>query len=388
VYNIIWSRLGATLLLNISTLILSWAIGISVGIYAGLHQYMERDMKTGFEFESIDPSKRIKRTWTFTFFVIGVLMVLLYVITMIYNTEYVSFTQEYKGMKIRLVIEKTDHADEYAQRAFLEFKRIYEKYTTQYAVIPLEAEQEEIYYPDSETMALIRKLSMISEYSGGLYDYTLGNLALLYDEQEQPTEEEVDGAIEKTGFYNVEFIDDGIKLYNNVKLYLKPVAVPFAMDSVVGFLKNMYDKQTGYIQVDRNLAVIGKRNSSTDWMDTINLPAEEKVIYIGKGAVWRGRLNELSPVTGRFETSAYQWGIVISETALQAKTAMMALNVLEREKAIEYIDKWSLICAFRFGPRGDRAVDTSINAPVPSEYEMEYFNGFEGLFLNDNKVME
>src|SRR6056297_629298 len=237
---------------------------------------MERDMKTGFEIESIDPSKRIKRTWIFTFFVIVVLMILLYVITMIYNTEYVSFTEEYKGMKIRLVIEKTDHSDEYAQRAFLEFKRIVEKYTTQYAVFPFEKEEAEIYYPDRETLGLIRKLSMIAEYSTGLYDYTLGNLALLYDEQIKPTEEEIDDAIEKTGFYNVEFIEDGIKLYNNVKLHLKPVAVPFAMDSVVSFLKDMYEKQTGYIQVDRNLAIIGKRNSSTDWMDTISLPNEEK----------------------------------------------------------------------------------------------------------------
>ena len=345
-------------------------------------------MKTGFEIESIDPSKRMKGTWIFTFFVIGVLMVMLYVITMIYNTEYVSYSEEYKGMKIRLVIEKTDHADEYAQRALLEFKRIVEKYTTQYAVIPFEDDQDELYYTDSETLALVRKLSMIAEYSGGLYDYTLGNLALLYDEQDQPTEEEIDDTIEKTGFYNVEFMEDGIKLYNDVKLYLKPVAVPFAMDSVVAFLKEMYDKQTGYIQVDRNLVIIGKRNSSTDWMDTITLPAEEKVIYVGKGALWRGQLNTLSVITGRYETSAFQWGVVISESALQAKTAMMALNVLEREKAIEYIEKWSLICGFRFGSRGDRSVDTSINDPVPSEYAMEYFNGFEGLFYNDNDVME
>jgi hypothetical protein len=62
-----------------------------------------------------------------------------------------------------------------------------------------------------------------------------------------------------------------------------------------------------------------------------------------------------------------------------------------------------LICGFRFGSRGDRSVDTGnlgneflrsfeetpeINDPVPSEYAMEYFNGFEGLFFNDNKVME
>ena len=342
-------------------------------------------MNSGFEIESIDPSKRIKRTWIFTFFVIGVLMVLLFVITMIYNTEYVSFTEEYMGMNIRLVIEKTEHSDEYAQRALQEFKRIYIKYTTQYAVIS--DTLNNLLNIDEETLSLVKKLSTIAEYSGGLYDYTLGNLALLYTNGE-PSEIERDEAMEQSGFYNVEFKDTGIQLYNDISLFLEPIAIPFAMDSVVEFLKTMYEEQTGYIQVDRNLAVIGKRNSSTDWMDTINLPTEDKVIYVGNGAIWRGKLRELSPVTGKLETSTFDWGIVISETALQAKTAMMALNNLEREKAIEYIEKWSLICAFRFPSRGDRSIDTSINGPVPSKYEMEYFNGFEGLFYNENDVME
>ncbi len=39
VYNIIWGRLGATLLLSITTLILSWSIGISLGIFAARRQY-------------------------------------------------------------------------------------------------------------------------------------------------------------------------------------------------------------------------------------------------------------------------------------------------------------------------------------------------------------
>lgn len=344
-------------------------------------------MNSGFEIESIDPAKRIKRTWIFTFFVIGVLMVLLFVITMIYNTEYVSFLEEYKGMNIRLVIEKTEHAEEYAERAMHEFKRVYEKYTTQYAVIPLDEINNGLFQPDEETLALVKKLSVIAEFSGGLYDFTLGNLALLYNEGE-PSEIERDVAMEKAGFFNVEFKDSGIQLYNDVSLYLEPIAVPFAMDSVVSLLKNLYEEQTGYIQVDRNLVVIGKRNSTTDWMDTINLPAEDKVIYVGNGAIWRGQLRELSPVTGHYERSKYQWGMVVSETALQAKTAMMALNILERDKAIEYIEKWSLICAFRYESRGDRSIDTTINGPVPSKYETEYFNGFEGLFYNDNEVME
>ena len=328
-------------------------------------------MKTGFEIESIDPSKRIKRTWIFTFFVIGVLMVLLYVITMIYNTEYVSFSEVYKGMRIRLVIEKTENSEEYAQRALHEFKRIFEKYTTQYAIIPLDVFNNGVFMPDEETLDLIKKLSVIAEFSGGLYDYTLGNLALLYRDGE-PSELELDEAMEKAGFFNVEFKDSGVQLYNDVLFYLEPVAVPFAMDSVVNVLKNLYEEQTGYFQVDRNLAVIGKRNSSTDWMDTINLPTEDKVIYVGNGAIWRGLLRDLSPVTGRYEKSKFQWGMVVSETALQAKTAMMALNTLEREKAIEYIEKWSLICAFRFG----------------YDDKTEYFNGLEGLFYNDNDVME
>jgi len=43
VFSIIWTRVGATLLLSITTLILSWSIGISVGIFAALRQYRPGD---------------------------------------------------------------------------------------------------------------------------------------------------------------------------------------------------------------------------------------------------------------------------------------------------------------------------------------------------------
>ncbi|HCO69326.1 MAG TPA: ABC transporter substrate-binding protein, partial [Mesotoga infera] len=39
VFELVWRRLGATLLLSISTLIFTWGIGIPLGIYSALHQY-------------------------------------------------------------------------------------------------------------------------------------------------------------------------------------------------------------------------------------------------------------------------------------------------------------------------------------------------------------
>jgi len=324
-----------------------------------------------FDFSNpLDPEKRIKRTWIFTFFVIGVLMVIMLVITLVYNREYVSYNDQYQGMAIRLVIEKSAHSDELAQKAFFEFKRVVEKYTTQYAVIPVQSPEDGLLMLDQETMLLVKKLAAIAEYSGGLFDYTLGNLALLFDDGKNPSESEIEKVMEKIGFYNVAFTENGIKLFNDVKLYLKPIAIAYAMDCVVDLLKRLNEKQTGYIQVDRNLAIIGKRNASTDWMDTLELVGEEKILYLGKGGVWRGRLKELSPITGDIQISKYETAMVISDTTLQAKTALMALNTLEKEKAAEYIQKWSLIGAFRYDGKTD------------------FFNGFEGLFYNDNKVME
>lgn len=327
-------------------------------------------MREDYEINSIDPNKRMKRTWMFTFFVIGFLMVLMLVITLVYNTEYVSFSQEYASMQIRLVIEKTDQAEEYAQRAFFEFKRVYEKYTDQYAIYPRQDPEGGIVSLDSETMSLIKDLASISEYSNGLYDYTLGNLALLYEREGQPTTQEIETAMEKSGFFNVEFMDTGIRLYNGVKLYLKPLAVPAAMDSVNRLMKNLYEKQTGYIMVERNLVIIGQRNSSADWMDTIPLLSEDKVVYVGAGSVWRGAIEQLSPLSGKTERSKYDWAMVISDTALKSKTAMMALASLEEQVAREYINRWSLISCFRYDDK------------------IEYFNGFESLFYNDNKVLK
>lgn len=39
VFEIIWRRLGATLLLSVSTMIFTWSIAPTMGIYAALHQY-------------------------------------------------------------------------------------------------------------------------------------------------------------------------------------------------------------------------------------------------------------------------------------------------------------------------------------------------------------
>lgn len=43
VFNLIWQRLNSTLLLSFSTLIISWGIGIPLGIYAALRQYRAGD---------------------------------------------------------------------------------------------------------------------------------------------------------------------------------------------------------------------------------------------------------------------------------------------------------------------------------------------------------
>jgi len=48
VFSIIWRRLGATLLLSISTMIFIWGIAIPLGIYSALHQYSFNDQLFSF----------------------------------------------------------------------------------------------------------------------------------------------------------------------------------------------------------------------------------------------------------------------------------------------------------------------------------------------------
>ena len=48
VFDIIWRRLGATLLLSISTMIFTWGIAIPLGIYSALHQYSFNDQLFSF----------------------------------------------------------------------------------------------------------------------------------------------------------------------------------------------------------------------------------------------------------------------------------------------------------------------------------------------------
>lgn len=46
VFNIVWTRLGATMLLSITTLLFAWGIGIPLGVYAALRQYSFKDQFT------------------------------------------------------------------------------------------------------------------------------------------------------------------------------------------------------------------------------------------------------------------------------------------------------------------------------------------------------
>ncbi|OAA31301.1 ABC transporter substrate-binding protein [Kosmotoga arenicorallina S304] len=48
VFNLVWRRLGATLLLSISTMIFTWGIAIPLGIYSALHQYSFSDQAFSF----------------------------------------------------------------------------------------------------------------------------------------------------------------------------------------------------------------------------------------------------------------------------------------------------------------------------------------------------
>lgn len=48
VFDLVFARLGATLLLSITTLIFSWGIGIPLGIYSALHQYSLSDQAFAF----------------------------------------------------------------------------------------------------------------------------------------------------------------------------------------------------------------------------------------------------------------------------------------------------------------------------------------------------
>ncbi|AKI97018.1 ABC transporter permease [Kosmotoga pacifica] len=48
VFDLVWRRLGATLLLSISTMIFTWGIAIPLGIYSALHQYSISDQAFSF----------------------------------------------------------------------------------------------------------------------------------------------------------------------------------------------------------------------------------------------------------------------------------------------------------------------------------------------------
>jgi hypothetical protein len=328
--------------------------------------------KINFEIESIDPQKRIKRSWMFTFFVIGVLLIVAYVITTVNTVVYKDYEDEFMGLKMRLVIDKTSSADQIADEAFKEFRRVYEKYTTEYGIYPLEDyEDGKEFTFDTETMDLIKELNAISESSKGLYDYTIGNLAQLYENGNTPTEDKIDQQIEQVGFFNIKFTENNtLKFYNNIKLYLKPVALPYAMDAIKKFILERDENQTGYIQVGRNLCIFGKRNGSTDWMDQVPVDGKDEIVYLGGGCIWRGTTSEINPINGEYTPSNFNWGMVITNSTVKSKTALMTLSLLNETQIEDYLTRWALICNLNYNG------------------ENQYYNNFDFIFTNDNKLMD
>ncbi|HOO34355.1 MAG TPA: FAD:protein FMN transferase [Thermotogota bacterium] len=328
--------------------------------------------KTDFAIESIDPHKRIRRSWMFTFFVIAVLLIVAYVITTVNTVLYEDYEDEFMGLKMRLIIQKTSSADRIAEEAFAEFRRVYEKYTDQYGIFPLDDyEDGKVFSFDEETTTLIKELNAIAESSKGLYDYTIGNIALLYENEKIPSEEAIDNQLEHVGFFNVQFTEEQtLRFYNNVKLYLRPIALPYAMDAIKSFILERDEKQTGYIQVGRNLCIFGRRNGSTDWMDQIPVNGEDEIVYLGGGSIWRGTTREINPINGEYTQSLYNWGMVITDSCVKSKTALMTLSLLKPDQVEDYIKQWSLICALDYDGKN------------------QYYNKFDKIFYNDNGLLD
>jgi len=317
--------------------------------------------------EEIDFYKRSKKTWVFTFFVIAVLLALTLSISFTGGKEYDRLDTTVRGFDLTLVLEAGESTDTLKSKALDVFEGVLDDFNNDRLIPeePLNA-GERLSVSDS-TLELIKRLYEISVYTGGLYDFTLGNLKALHDSKGEIPVKERDQALDRCGYFNVEITDDMVRLHQSVRLYLKPVAVAYAMDRAVAAIKEMDEKQTGYLMVDGDIAIIGARNGNVPWSCSF-VSENDNFLFLKDGALLQGPVRTINPINGKIQESNFNRGFVLTGSALLSRTILIAVSFLSEKEAEDFLTQ------------------RSINAGLLYDERALFTARAEELFYNDNDI--
>ncbi|MFO7710494.1 MAG: FAD:protein FMN transferase [Candidatus Woesearchaeota archaeon] len=175
-----------------------------------------------------------------------------------------------------------ENAQEAMQEAFLEMKRVEEKFTA-HEESPIYHLNKKgfLYTEDEELKRLLRRSVYYSQISGGSFDITIRPILSLYEKSfaqgGPPSEEKIEKALENVGWERVIINETGVFL-ENTTIDLGGIAKGYAIDRGIETLQEE-NISAALVNAGGDLAGYGRKSSGDLWVSALRNP-DEKDEYI------------------------------------------------------------------------------------------------------------
>ena len=129
---------------------------------------------------------------------------------------------------------------------------------------------------DRETAALLNYTQTQFKLSGGLFDVTAQALSMLWDRiEELPDEQQIQTALEQTGWQRLDWDGKTLKMPSGLSLDLGGVVKEYAADRAAGILK-ANGSESGFVDLGGDLHFLGPHPDGKCWQTGIRHPGDGK----------------------------------------------------------------------------------------------------------------
>jgi thiamine biosynthesis lipoprotein len=264
-----------------------------------------------------------------------------------------AYTQTRDHMGTFVTITAYGAEPEVIDLAFDEISRIEAKFSEEDSMLARLNEQGYLRTTDEEFIQLLNRSKRYAEISRGAFDVTVKPVLDLYayafDELGRPpTDEEIDAALRRTGYYKITLTDDGAYLPSGTSITLGGIAKGYAIDRALTVLwENKV--RAAIVNAGGDLRVMGDKPDGEPWIIALNNPddrddyitmfeLEQAVATSGNYERYfdedRDYHHIIDPDTGRSAATLIS-ATVIAPTATQADALATSVYVLGPDEGME-----------------------------------------------------
>lgn len=212
----------------------------------------------------------------------------------------------------------------------------------------------------SDVYYAIEEAVFCSKASIGYFNTAIGAVTSLWDFEKEilPGKKALKNALETVNLENIVFLDNAIKLKNNVKIDLGGIAKGFALDRAVEYLTNKKISEA-YLNFGGSVCYLSKENKTigikkpfTENEIVAEISVKNKIVATAGGYERYFKKNDkmyhhiLNPETGLPVNNDLLSVTVISDKGTYADSLATALFVMGYEKGLKYAERNDIHAVF------------------------------------------